>query len=63
MLDKYQYIRKYCDFQTKDGIWRLGIIDGKFNKDKEIIEVALDGWSNNKIQVLFLIILESLHTF
>lgn len=53
MIDKRQFIGKYCDIQTKDGIWRLGIIDGgKGNKDdKDIIEVTLDGWSSNKNQV------------
>lgn len=53
MIDKRQFIGKYCDILTKDGVWRLGIIDGgKGNKDdKDIIEVSLDGWSSNKNQV------------
>lgn len=51
MNDKSQYIIKYCDIQTKDNEWRLGIVEGQ--KNKEIIEVSLDGWSSNKIQVRF----------
>ncbi len=53
MIDKRQFISKYCDIQTKDGVWRLGVVEGvKGNKeDKDIVEVALDGWSKNKNQV------------
>jgi len=53
MFDKRQYLNKYCDIQTKDGIWRLGIIEGdKLSKiEKNVIEVSLDGWSSNKNNV------------
>ncbi len=57
MIDKRQFINKYCDIQTKDGVWRLGMIQGKLNKDQEVIEVSLDGWSSNKNQVKLLFII------
>lgn len=57
MIDKKQYLAKYCDLETKDGVWRLGIIDwNKAQKDeKDIVEVYLDGWSKNKIHVFIFI--------
>jgi hypothetical protein len=57
MIDKRHFISKYCDVETKDGVWRLGIVEGgKGNKeDKEVFEVYLDGWSSNKIQVRLII--------
>ena len=53
MNDKRQYLGKYCDIKTKDGVWRLGIIEGEKlnNLDKNIFEVSLDGWSRNKSHV------------
>lgn len=51
MIDKKQFIGKFCDFQTSDGIWRLGLIEGGKIMDKEIFEVSLDGWSANKNHV------------
>jgi hypothetical protein len=51
MLDKTQFITKYCDIQTKDGEWRLGVVE-KNKEDKDLMEVSLDGWSKNKNQVL-----------
>lgn len=66
MIDKRQFIGKYCDIQTKDGVWRLGAIEGK-REDKEIVEVSLDGWSSNKNQVgniiYILFLLENLLAF
>jgi hypothetical protein len=52
MFDKNQFIGKYCDIQTKDGEWRLGIIEGGKNREsKEILDISLDGWSQKKNQV------------
>lgn len=74
MIDKKQFIGKYCDIQTKDGVWRLGVVESKGDKskdkemdkdnkqgkeknhanhvynikEKDTIEVFLDGWSSNK---------------
>ena len=50
MYEKTQYLIKYCDIQTKDNEWRLGIIN-KNHSSKNILEVSLDGWSENKKQV------------
>ena len=54
MIDKRQFIGKYCDVETKDGKWRLGVIEGVkgTKEEKDVVEVALDGWSANKIQVI-----------
>jgi hypothetical protein len=56
MFDKKQYLGKFCDIQTKDGVWRLGTIEGdKVNKmERLILDVSLDGWSSNKNQVCLL---------
>ena len=53
MNDKRQYLGKYCDIKTKDGVWRLGMIEGEklSNLEKNIFEVSLDGWSRNKNHV------------
>ncbi len=51
---KAQIITKFCDFKTFDNEWRLGIIEntkGTILKDKDLLEVHLDGWSINKNQV------------
>jgi hypothetical protein len=61
MYEKTQYIIKYCDIQTNDGVWRLGIINKNVNF-KNLLEIHLDGWSENKKQVIN-IYLESLYTF
>jgi hypothetical protein len=55
MIDKTQIITKYCDIQTNDNKWRLGIIENlKANilKEKDVLEVNLDGWSSSKKQVI-----------
>ncbi len=62
---KTQIISKFCDIQTSDNEWRLGIIEntrGNILKDKDLLEVHLDGWSINKNQVT-LNNIESLYTF
>ncbi len=53
MIDKKQFLVKYCDVLTKDGQWRLGTLLNKISDSKDIIEVSLDGWSSNKNQVSF----------
>jgi hypothetical protein len=50
MYDKTQYLIKYCDIQTRDGEWRLGVIN-KTATTKGMLEISLDGWSENKKQV------------
>lgn len=53
MIDKRHFIAKYCDIETKDGKWRLGVIEGGkvSREEKDVVEVSLDGWSSNKIHV------------
>ena len=46
MIDKKGFIGKYCDVETKDGVWRLGLVDVGRNKG-DMLEVTLDGWSQN----------------
>ena len=42
------YTKKYCDIQTKDDIWRVGIIK---EIQGDVYIIALDGWSATKNQV------------